>query len=103
MLNGCPLLINAAVFGSISSLPPLARGGGIFVCESDGKADLLSDHVDSKQSRESFDSSLVCRPSHGFNTSAFRSSLVRSLWLDLHPDGVTNTLDMFPLFPAETC
>ena len=29
-----------------SSLPPLVGGGGGLVCESVGKADLLSDHFD---------------------------------------------------------
>ena len=33
------------------------------VCESVGKADLLSDHLDSKQSREAVDLSLTCHPS----------------------------------------
>ena len=41
-----------AVFCSSSSLPPLVSEGGGLVCESFGKADLLPDHFDSKQSRE---------------------------------------------------
>ena len=32
-------------FGSSSSLPPLISEGGRLVCESVGKADLLSDHL----------------------------------------------------------
>ena len=40
------------MFGSSSSLPPLVSGGGGLVCDSVGKADLLSDHFDSKQCRE---------------------------------------------------
>ena len=47
--------LKSAVFGSSSSLPPLVGPGGGLVCESVGKADLLSDHFDSKQSRESVD------------------------------------------------
>ena len=39
------------VFGSSSSLPPLVGGGVGLVCESVGKADLLSDPFDGKQSR----------------------------------------------------
>ena len=39
--------LKSAVFGSSSSLPPLVREGGGLVCESVGKADLLSDHFDS--------------------------------------------------------
>ena len=41
------------MFGLSSSLPPLVGPGGGLVCESVGKADLLSDHFDSKQSRDS--------------------------------------------------
>ena len=41
------------VFGLSSSLPPLVGGGGRLVCESVGKADLLTDHFDDKHSRES--------------------------------------------------
>ena len=38
----------SAVFGSSSSLPPLVSEGGGLLCESVGKANLLSDHFDSK-------------------------------------------------------
>ena len=47
--------LKSAVFGLSSSLPPLVGGGGGLVCESVGKADMLSDHFDGKQSRESVD------------------------------------------------
>ena len=56
------------------------------MCESVGKADLLSDHFDSKQSREAVDLQLTCHPSPSLTTFAFRSrgqaSLVRlgTLW-----------------------
>ena len=50
-----------------------------------GKADLLSDHFDSKQSREAVDLQLTCHPSPSFTTFAFRSSEVRRLVLDLDP------------------
>ena len=40
----------SAVFGLSSSLPPLVGGGGGLVRESVGKAHLLSDHFDGKQS-----------------------------------------------------
>ena len=43
--------LKTAVSGSSSSLPPLVSECGGLVCESVGKADLLSDHFDSKQSR----------------------------------------------------
>ena len=56
-------------------MPPLVREGGGLVCESVGKADLLSDHFDSKQSREAVDISLTCHhPSPSLPTFAFRSS-----------------------------
>ena len=55
--------LKSAVFGLCSSLPPLVGGGGGLVCESVGKADLLSDHFDGKQSRESVDLPLTCHPS----------------------------------------
>ena len=38
--------LKSAVFESSSSLPPLVGLGGGLVCESVGKADLLSDHFD---------------------------------------------------------
>ena len=72
--------LKSAVFGSSSSLPPLISEGGRLVCESvGGKADLLSDHFDSKQSREA----LTYHPSPSLTTFAFRLSEVRRLLLDL--------------------
>ena len=70
------------MFGSNSSLPPLVSEGGRLVCESVGKADLLLDHFDSRQSREAVDLLLTCHSSPILTTSAFRSSLVRlgPLW-----------------------
>ena len=40
--------------------------------ESVGKADLLLDHFDSKQSREAVDLPLTCHPSPSFATFEFR-------------------------------
>ena len=92
------------MFGSSSSLPPLISEGGGLVCESVGiiKADLLSDHFDSKQSREAVDLPITCHPSPSFKTFAFRSSEVRRLLLDLDPYGGTDPLGMFPLFLKRT-
>ena len=90
------------VFCSSSSLPPLVSEGGGLVCESVGKADLLSDHFDSKQSREAVDLPLTCHPSPRLSTFAFRSSEVRRLFLGLDPYGGTNPLGMFPLFLKRT-
>ena len=55
---------------------------GELVCESVGKADVLFDHFDGKQSRESVDVPLTCHPSPGLITFAFRSRKVRRLLLD---------------------
>ena len=67
--------LKSAVFGLSSSLPPLV--GGV-VCESVGKADLLSDHFDGKQSRESVDLQLTFLPSPRLTSFAFSSGQVRS-------------------------
>ena len=55
--------LKSAVFGSSSdsSLPPLIGAGGGQVCESVGKADLLSAHFDGKQSRDSVDLPSISR------------------------------------------
>ena len=68
--------LKSAVFGLCSPLPPLVGGGGGLVCESVGKADLLSDHFDGKQSRESVDLPLTCHLSPCLTAFAFRSSEV---------------------------
>ena len=94
--------LKSALFGSSSSLPPLVSEGGGLVCESAGKADLLSDHFDSKQSREAVDLPLTCHPFKSFTTFAFWSSEVRRLLLDLDPYGGTDPLGMFPLFLMRT-
>ena len=91
----------SAVFISSSSLPPMVGPGGGLVCESVGKAD-LSDHFDSKQSRESVDQLVTCHPSPSLITCAFMSSEVIRLLLYLDPDGGTETLGMFPLFLKRT-
>ena len=46
-------LLKSAVFGTSLSLPPLVNEGGGLVCESVGKADLLSDHFNGRL--------LICR------------------------------------------
>ena len=93
--------LKSAVFGSSSSLPLLVGPGGGLVSESVGKADLLSDHFDSKQSRESVDLLVTCHPSPSLITFAFRSSEVKRLMLDLDPYGGTDPLGIFPLFFEE--
>ena len=60
--------LKSAVFGSSSSFPLLVGEGGGLVCEAVGEADLLSDHFDSKQSREAVDIPLTCHQSPSFTT-----------------------------------
>ena len=72
------------------------------MCESVGKADLLSVHFDRKQSRESVDLPLTCHLSPSLTAFAFRSGEVRRLLLDLDPYWGSNTLGMFPLFLKRT-
>ena len=73
------------------------------MCESVGRTYLLSDHFDSKQSREAVDMPLTCHPSVVLTTFAFRSREVRRLLLDLDPPyGDTDPLGMFPLFHKRT-
>ena len=69
--------------------------------ESVGKADLLSDHFDSKQSREAADLPLICHPSPSLAAFAFRSIEVRRLLFDLDPYGGTDPLGLFPLSTRE--
>ena len=68
-----------AVFGLSSSMPLLVGGGGGLVRESVGKADLLSNYFDGKQSRESVDLPLTCHPSQRLTSFAFWPSEVRYL------------------------
>ena len=90
--------LKSAVFDTSSSLPLLVGEGGGLVCESVGKVDLLSDHFDSKQSREAVDLPLTCHPSPCLTTFTFWSREVRRLLLDLNPYGGTDPLGMYSLF-----
>ena len=96
--------LKSAVFGTRSSLPPFISEGGGLVCEPVGSADLLSDHFDSKQSREAVNLPLTCHPSPCLNTSTFtfRSREVRRLLLDLDPYGGADPLGMFVVFLKRT-
>ena len=62
------------------------------------KADLLLDHFDGKQFRESVDLPLTCYPSPKLSSFVIRSSEVRRLSFDLDPYGGSESLSMFPLF-----
>ena len=94
--------LKSAVFGLSSSLTPLVGGGGGLVYESVGKADLLSDHFDGKQSKESVDLPLTSHPSASLSSFAFRSSEVRRTLLDLDSYGGSDPLRMFPHFFKRT-
>ena len=83
-------------------MPPLVSEGGGLVCESIGKADLLSDHFDSKQSRETVDLPVTCHQYPCLTTFAFRSREVRRLLLDLNPYGGTDPFGMFSLYLKRT-
>ena len=52
-------------------MPALVNEDGGLGYESVGKADLLSDHFDSKQSRDAVDLPLTCHTSPPLNTFAF--------------------------------
>ena len=82
----------------MSSLPPLVGEGGGLVCESVGKPDLLLNHFNSKQSRESVDLPLTCHPSPSLTTFGFRASEDRLLMLDLGPYGGTDTFEYDSIF-----
>ena len=80
----------------------LVSAGGVLVCGPVGNADLLSDHFDSKQSREAVDLPLTCHPSPSLTTFAFRSREVRRLLFDFDPYCGTDPLGMFPIFLKRT-
>ena len=94
--------LKSAVLGTSSSLPPLVSEGGGPVCELVGKAGLLLDHFDSKQSKDAVDLARTCHPSPSLTTIAFRSREVRRLLLDLDPYGGTDPLGMFRLYLQRT-
>ena len=94
--------LKSAVFGTSLPLPPFVNEGGGLVCESVGKADLMLDHFDSKQSREAVDQPLTCHPSASLPAFAFRSRVVRRLLLELDPYGGTDPFGMCPLFLKKT-
>ena len=75
------------------------------MCDSVSKADLLSDHFNSKQSRESVDLPLTSHGSINFMPFAFRSSEVNlgvSCYLDLDPFDVIGPLGIcFQFFLRE--
>ena len=79
-------------------MPTLVSEGDGMVCDSFCKADLLSDHFDSKQSNEAVDLLLTYHPSPSLTTIAFRSREVSYLLLGLDRCGGTDRLGMFIRF-----
>ena len=68
--------LKSAALGSSSSLPPIFSESGGLVCESVGKADLLSDHFESSSpAMEADDLPLTCHPSPSL--TPLRSGRVR--------------------------
>ena len=96
--------LKSAVFGSSSdsSLPLFIGAGGGLVCESVGKADMMSAHFDGKQTRDPVDLPSTCHPSPSLTTFAFWSREVKRLLLDLDSYGGTDPLGMFHLFLKKT-
>ena len=94
--------LKSAVFGSSSdsSLPLIGAGGGL-VCESVGKAKMLSAHFDGKQSWDPVDLPSTFHPSPSLTNFAFRSRELKRLLLYLDSYGNTDPLGMFPLFFEE--
>ena len=68
------------------------------MCEPVGKADLLSDHFDGKQSWASVEMPLTCHPSQRLTTFTYSSSEVRRLSLDLDHYAGADPLGMFLCF-----
>ena len=87
--------LKSVVFCLSSSLPRLVGGSGGLVCESVGKADLLSDHFDVKQSRKSVDLSLTA-------IRLLDLPPVLHHLLDFDPYGGTDPLGMFLIFVKRT-
>ena len=88
-ISGGPLL-SLRCLARVWHCPQLVSEGGGLVCESVGKANLLSDDFDGKQTREAVDLPLTCYPSP--TTYALRSREVRHLLLDLDSHGGTDPL-----------
>ena len=79
----------------------VSEGGGL-VCESVNRADLLSDHFDSKQFKEALDLPITCHPSPSLTMFAFTSREVGRLLLDFDPYSGTDPLGTFPIFLKRT-
>ena len=72
------------------------------MCESLGKAVLLSDQFDREQSRESVNLPLTCHPSSSRTTFTLMSSEARRLLLDLDPYGGTDDPNGYDSFLSQS-
>lgn len=90
--------LKSALFGDSSSLPALKGPGGRLVSSPAEKAELLSSHFDSKQSREEIDLAPICFPEPRCSSFAFRSSYLLKLLSDLDEHGGVDPVGCFPLF-----
>ena len=91
-------MVGCVRFKAGFSLPPLIGADGGLVCESVGKADMLSAHLDGKQSRDPVDLLTSFHGSLHFPQSHFISLEVMRLLLDLDSYGGIDPLGIFFLF-----
>ena len=90
--------LKEAVFGTSSSIPPLVDRTGKLLSHPRDKAQLLSEHFDSKQSREDICLPQSCHREPLLNTLAFRARDVSVIIRSLDSRGGTDPLGVFPLF-----
>ena len=86
--------LEESVFYVNSSIPPLWDVGGALVSDP-LKVELLSEHFDSKQSRDSVALPLSCHPESKFCTFAFRFREVERILLDLDMHSEVDPLCFF--------
>ena len=89
------------VLGVGSSIPPLQSDGGAHVSDPAGKAALLSNFFDVKQSGDVVGCPVSCHRRPKLCTFAFRSHEVRRLLSKLDPYGRVDPLGFFPMFFQE--
>jgi hypothetical protein len=90
--------LKGSLFGSSSSLPALLGPGGRLVSSPADKAELLSHHFDSKQSRVPIRVPASCFPMPVCRSVAFRSTMVMQFLEELDSYGGVDPVGAFPLF-----
>ena len=81
-----------------SSIPSLQSDGCALVSDPAGKATLLSNFFDWKQSRDVVGCLAFCHRCPKLCTFAFRSREVRQLLSELNPHDENDLLGFFPMF-----